>query len=73
LKLAGRGVLDLAKAWALVSTNPATAAGLTDRGAIAEGLRADLVLIDPNVPRIVATIVGGQVAHITANGAARMT
>jgi alpha-D-ribose 1-methylphosphonate 5-triphosphate diphosphatase len=72
LKLADRGVLDLAKAWALISTNPATAAGLTDRGAIAEGLRADLVLIDPNVPRIVATIVGGQVAHITANGAARM-
>ena len=72
LKLAGRGVLDLAHAWALVSTNPATAAGLTDRGAIAEGLRGDLVLIDPNVPRIVATIVGGQVAHITANGAARL-
>jgi alpha-D-ribose 1-methylphosphonate 5-triphosphate diphosphatase len=73
LKLASRGVLDLAQAWALVSTNPATAAGLTDRGAIAEGLRADLVLIDPNVPRIVATIVAGQVAHITAIGAARLT
>jgi alpha-D-ribose 1-methylphosphonate 5-triphosphate diphosphatase len=72
LKLADRGVLDLANAWALISTNPATAAGLTDRGAIAEGLRADLVLIDPTVPRIVATIVGGQIAHITASGAARM-
>ena len=45
--LAGRGVLDLPRAWALISTNPAAAAGLADRGAIAEGLRADVVLVDP--------------------------
>ena len=42
LILADRGVLDLPRAWALISANPAAAAGLTDRGAIAEGLRADL-------------------------------
>ena len=60
--LAGRGVLDLPRAWALISANPAAAAGLADRGAIAEGLRADLVLVDPAVPRVVATIAGGRIA-----------
>jgi alpha-D-ribose 1-methylphosphonate 5-triphosphate diphosphatase len=71
--LAGRGVLDLPRAWALISTNPAAAAGLSDRGAIAEGLRADLVLVDPAVPRVVATIVGGRIAYVTAQGAARLS
>ena len=32
--------------WSLVSGNPAKAMGLTDRGRIASGLRADLVLLD---------------------------
>jgi alpha-D-ribose 1-methylphosphonate 5-triphosphate diphosphatase len=73
LTLAGRGVLDLAQAWALISANPAAAAGLDDRGAIAPGLRADLVLVDPQAERVVATIVGGQVAHMTAGGMARLT
>ena len=72
LMLAGRGVLDLPRAWALISTNPAAAAGLADRGAIAEGLRADLVLVDPVVPRVVATIAAGRIAHLTAEGAARL-
>ncbi len=71
--LAGRGVLDLPRAWGLISSNPAAAAGLADRGAIAEGLRADLVLIDPVVPRVVATIAGGQIAYLTAEGAGRLS
>jgi alpha-D-ribose 1-methylphosphonate 5-triphosphate diphosphatase len=72
LILAGRGVLDLPRAWGLISANPAAAAGLADRGAIAEGLRADIVLVDPTTPRIVATIAGGRIAYLTADGAARM-
>lgn len=71
--LAGRGVLDLPQAWALISSNPAAATGLTDRGAIAKGLRADVVLVDPATPRVVATIVGGRIAHLTADGAARLS
>ncbi len=39
------GVLDLPAAIRLVSTNPAAAAGFDDRGAIAVGLRADLVRV----------------------------
>ena len=71
--LAERGVLDLAQAWALISENPATAGGLTDRGTIAPGKRADLVLVDPATTRPVATIVAGQMAFITAAGAQRLS
>jgi alpha-D-ribose 1-methylphosphonate 5-triphosphate diphosphatase len=72
LILAGRGVLDLPRAWALISTNPAAATGLTDRGSIAEGARADLVLVDPLRQRAVATIAGGRIAHLTAEASARL-
>ena len=39
-------VAPLPALWQLVSRNPAHAMGLTDRGRIAPGLRADLVLLD---------------------------
>ena len=48
--LAERGVLDLAQAWALISENPARAGGLADRGTIAAGKRADLVVVSGDVP-----------------------
>jgi alpha-D-ribose 1-methylphosphonate 5-triphosphate diphosphatase len=72
--LARRGVLDLAQAWALVSANPAAAAGLTDRGVIAPGQRADIVLVDNSGagPRVVATIAAGRLAHLDAEGARRL-
>jgi alpha-D-ribose 1-methylphosphonate 5-triphosphate diphosphatase len=70
--LAGRGKLDLAQAWALISANPAAATGLVDRGTIEPGKRADLVLVDPAGPRAVATIVQGRIAALTAEGAARL-
>jgi alpha-D-ribose 1-methylphosphonate 5-triphosphate diphosphatase len=71
--LAQRGVLNLPQAWALISENPAAAGGLTDRGSIAPGKRADLVVVDPDTTRPIATIVAGQVAFITAAGAQRLT
>jgi alpha-D-ribose 1-methylphosphonate 5-triphosphate diphosphatase len=37
--------IDLPRALATVTRNPATAAGLGDRGAVAEGMRADLVRV----------------------------
>ncbi|HYZ20682.1 MAG TPA: alpha-D-ribose 1-methylphosphonate 5-triphosphate diphosphatase [Rhodopila sp.] len=64
--LSERGVLDLPRAWALISANPAQAAGLADRGAIAEGKRADLVLVEPTTRHVLATIAAGRVAHLTA-------
>ncbi len=71
--LAGRGTLPLSRAWALVSANAAAAAGLDDRGTIADGKRADIVLVDPAGPRIVATFVAGQVGHLSAAGWARLS
>jgi alpha-D-ribose 1-methylphosphonate 5-triphosphate diphosphatase len=70
--LAERGKLDLARAWGLISENPARAGGLTDRGVIEAGKRADLVVVDTATSRAVATIVGGRVAFVTAGGSERL-
>ncbi len=69
--LAGRGVLDLPRAWALISANPAAATGLHDRGSIDIGKRGDIVLLDPDGPQVVATIAQGRIAHLSAVGARR--
>jgi alpha-D-ribose 1-methylphosphonate 5-triphosphate diphosphatase len=65
-------VLDLPRAWALIAANPARAGGLTDRGVIAAGKRADLVVIDPATGRAVVTVAGGRIAHLTAAGSSRL-
>ncbi|WP_291297348.1 alpha-D-ribose 1-methylphosphonate 5-triphosphate diphosphatase [Elioraea sp.] len=73
--LVARGALALPEAWALVSANPARAAGLADRGVIAPGRRADLVLLDtdaPGAPRVLATIAAGRIAHLAPEAAARL-
>lgn len=44
--LASRGVLDLPAATSLVTAGPADAVGLDDRGRLAAGCRADLVLVE---------------------------
>ena len=71
--LAARGRMNLAAAWALVSANPAEAAGLHDRGSLGQGMRADVVLVEPGTqPRVVATIARGQIAAATAEGYRRL-
>jgi alpha-D-ribose 1-methylphosphonate 5-triphosphate diphosphatase len=71
--LTDRGKFNFAQAWAMVSANPAAAAGLTDRGTIEVGKRADLVLFEPGERKLVATIANGKLAHLTAEGAGRLT
>ncbi|MFO1110181.1 MAG: alpha-D-ribose 1-methylphosphonate 5-triphosphate diphosphatase [Bradyrhizobium sp.] len=66
-RLAADGILPLAQAWRLVSTAPARAAGLFDRGTLATGNRADVILVDdtaPLRPRIVAVIAAGRLVHL---------
>jgi alpha-D-ribose 1-methylphosphonate 5-triphosphate diphosphatase len=70
--MAERGALDLAGAWALVSTNPAAAAGLADRGRIAPGLRGDIVVVDPAGRAPVASFVAGRLAWIAPAAAPRL-
>lgn len=65
------GLLDVAGAWALVSSGPARLLGLTDRGVIAPGQRADLVVMERDSRRIVATLAGGQVAWMSGPVAGR--
>lgn len=65
--LAQRGVLPFGQAWALVSQTPANAVELNDRGQIAPGRRADLIIVDASAvgqPRVVATIVAGRLVHL---------
>ncbi len=54
----------LAGAAALVTANPAKALGLTDRGRIEPGLRADLALVERGpLTRVSATFCGGKMIH----------
>ncbi|HVZ53417.1 MAG TPA: alpha-D-ribose 1-methylphosphonate 5-triphosphate diphosphatase [Pseudolabrys sp.] len=70
-RLAADNVAPLAAAWPYVSERPARAAGLTDRGVIAPGRRADLIVVDASDehrPRLVATVARGRVVHLTDTG-----
>jgi alpha-D-ribose 1-methylphosphonate 5-triphosphate diphosphatase len=65
--LARDGAASFAEAWALVSANPAAAAGLHDRGTLEPGRRADIVLVDdrgPGLPRVVALFVAGNPVYL---------
>lgn len=67
-------LIDVPEAVARLATRPARLLGLTDRGRVAEGLRADLVLLDPHEyvdvagyddphrtpPGVTAVFVGGR-------------
>lgn len=65
IALGEMGEAGLAKAVALASANPAKVLGLHDRGAIAEGLRADLVIAERgSMPRVRATLRGGRLIYL---------
>jgi alpha-D-ribose 1-methylphosphonate 5-triphosphate diphosphatase len=52
----------------LISSAPARAAGVADRGLLTAGQRADIILVDDMVPlrpRIVAVVAAGRLVHLT--------
>ncbi|WP_316395996.1 alpha-D-ribose 1-methylphosphonate 5-triphosphate diphosphatase [Bradyrhizobium sp. 33ap4] len=66
-RLVADGILPLARAWDLISSAPARAAGLADRGVLAAGRRADIIVVDdkaPLRPRIIAVIAAGRLVHL---------
>lgn len=69
--LVDRGMMDLPAAWALISSGPADIMRLPDRGRIAPGLRADLVVIHAASRRIEATICGGRLSFMAGEAARR--
>lgn len=65
--------LSLAEAWPTSSLNAARALGLADRlGSIESGHWADLVLLNAEL-EVAATIVGGQIAHLSTSHKERIT
>lgn len=71
LMLERSGLLDLAGAWALVSSGPAAVLGLSDRGVLAPGKRADITVLDKATKRVAATLSGGRVSFMSGDIAAR--
>jgi alpha-D-ribose 1-methylphosphonate 5-triphosphate diphosphatase len=69
--LVDRGLLDLASAWAMISTRPAEVLRLRDRGRLQPGLRADLVVVNAQTRAIEATICGGRLVHLSGEAALR--
>jgi alpha-D-ribose 1-methylphosphonate 5-triphosphate diphosphatase len=61
LRLVHDGLMTLPQAVATVTVNPARAVGMADRGALTEGLRADLVQV-----RLVDVADGNQHAVVRA-------
>lgn len=77
--LTDKGILPFAKAWDMVSSNPARIMGLADRGVIAPGKRADLVICNAQTREIEGTLAAGRWSHLcgdladrVSGGAARM-
>lgn len=67
-RLAADGILPLPAAWDLISAAPARPQVFQTRGILAEGYRADIILVDaelPLRPRIVAVITAGHLVHLT--------
>ncbi len=60
-KIVELNLATLPEAVALMTNNPAQAVGLTDRGALLPGRRADLIIVAPTAPyrSVEATIVAG--------------
>jgi alpha-D-ribose 1-methylphosphonate 5-triphosphate diphosphatase len=70
-RLMDDGILDLPDAWAMISTIPAEIKRLPDRGRIAFGRRADLVVVNKETRAIEATIAGGKLTHLCGLAARR--
>lgn len=69
--LVDRGLLDLPRAWALISSGPAEILRMPDRGEITFGKRADLVVMNPETRMIEATICGGRLTWLAGEAGRR--
>ncbi len=63
--LVERGLADLPTATKLIGTTPAKAIGMTDRGEIATGRRADLIIVEEHggLPIVAATLLRGVTSY----------
>lgn len=66
-RLAADNIVPLPQAWRYVSERPARAARLGDRGTLAAGKRADIVIVDGSDarrPKVVAAMANGRFVHL---------
>jgi alpha-D-ribose 1-methylphosphonate 5-triphosphate diphosphatase len=71
-KLIEQGVCDFAAAWTLLSEGPARILGLSDRGTLDVGKRADVLVEEIATGRIAATFAAGRVTYLQGEFAARL-
>jgi alpha-D-ribose 1-methylphosphonate 5-triphosphate diphosphatase len=69
--LVDEGRMTLPEAWALISRAPAHLMRLHDRGEIAPGKRADLVVVNAATRAVEATIAGGRLAYLAGEAGRR--
>lgn len=64
-EIVAQGLCSLPQAVAMAAENPARAVGLTDRGRLESGLRADLILVaEKPTPHVKATFCGGRPVYV---------
>jgi alpha-D-ribose 1-methylphosphonate 5-triphosphate diphosphatase len=64
--------MALGQAWSYVSANPARLMGLSDRGKIAIGARADLVVLNADNLSLMATFAAGRPVWMHPDMATRL-
>jgi alpha-D-ribose 1-methylphosphonate 5-triphosphate diphosphatase len=72
LMMVQAGALDWSAAWELVSDGPARVLGLTDRGRLASGLRADVLILEQESHRVAGTMVAGRFSYLSGALAERL-
>lgn len=71
--LVDRGLMDLPRAWGMISGRPAKVMGLADRGHLGLGARADIAVVHPETHRVEMTLCHGRVAHLAGELARRVS
>ena len=71
LMLQQTGLRNWTEAWHLVSSGPADVLGLTDRGTLTPGKRADIVILDAQTNQVAATLVKGRFSYLSGDIANR--
>lgn len=69
--LVDQGIMDLPRAWAMISTTPARIMRMTDRGEISPGKRADLAIVNKATGVVEGTVVAGRIAYLAGEAAER--
>jgi alpha-D-ribose 1-methylphosphonate 5-triphosphate diphosphatase len=70
--VADQRAMPFPRAWDMISATPARIMGLTDRGTLTPGQRADVVVMNPETRVIEATIAGGRLACASREAGARL-